>query len=616
MKLFIAEKPSVAKAIIGELGAIKKYQGYVECRGANVVTWCFGHLLEQAEPDYYTPENVPVSKKTGKKLWRMEDLPIFPTQWKLLPKSDKGVKAQLKVIKTLLAKADSVVNCGDPDREGQLLVDEILEFYNCKKPVSRFWVSAQDSTSIRKGLQTLKPNINYQGMKLAALGRSRADWLLGMNLTRVLTLSNNKLIAVGRVQTPTLALVANRDAQIKNFQSIPFYTFKAKVSSKNKSFLVSWVPSDNQKGLDDSNRLTDKTQALNILKRLQFQRSAKVIAYSESIKKVLQPKPYSLADIQLEASNKYGFSAQETLDTCQSLYEKHKCTSYPRSDCQYLPETQFTDAPEVIAAIEKNCPLLASISKKSNTTIKSEAWNDKKVTAHHGIIPTRQIVNWEDLNDQEQKIFLLVAKRYLAQFFEVHQFLSKKINIQIENETFSAIGKLPLKQGWKALYANEKDENEEKDTNQEIPALSENEVVSVLGVECKQEMTKPPKSFTEGTLIAAMEKIHTVVENPEHKKLLRQGDGIGTPATRAAIITELKKKKYLQSKGKLIHATELGVELLGLVPDLVKNPVLTAIFERKLQEVENGKGKLDEFLATQRKFIVSEINKAKSLGKV
>ena len=227
MRLFIAEKPSVAKAIVNELGVVKRNNGYIECSGQNYVTWCFGHLLEQAEPDAYTAEDIPVSKKTGKKIWRMQDLPIFPTQWKLLPKSDKGVKAQLKVIKTLIPKAQTIVNCGDPDREGQLLVDEILEFYGNKKPVLRFWVSAQDSASIRKGLGNLQPNSKYNGMKLAALGRQRADWLLGMNLTRALTLAHSsreerRLIAVGRVQTPTLQLVASRDLAIKNFKSIPF----------------------------------------------------------------------------------------------------------------------------------------------------------------------------------------------------------------------------------------------------------------------------------------------------------------------------------------------------------------------------------------------------------
>ena len=227
IKVFIAEKPSVAKAIINELGSVKKLNGAVLCKNNIYVTWCFGHLLEQAEPDAYLPEDIPVGKK-GNKIWRVQDLPIFPQKWILQPKKDKGVKAQLKVIKDLLTKADIVVNAGDPDREGQLLVDEILEHFKYKKTVQRFLVSAQDSASIRKSLTKIEPNSKYEGMKLAALGRSRADWLLGMNLTRALTLKKalsgeRTLIAVGRVQTPTLSLVAKRDQDIRNFKPIPFF---------------------------------------------------------------------------------------------------------------------------------------------------------------------------------------------------------------------------------------------------------------------------------------------------------------------------------------------------------------------------------------------------------
>lgn len=276
MKLWIAEKPSVAKAIKNELGLIKSGQGFYECKGGNIITWCFGHLLEQAEPDAYLPADIPVSAKSGKKIWRLNDLPIFPKIWKLQVKNDKGVKSQIKTIKTLLSKADSVVNCGDPDREGQLLVDEILEFYRYKKPVQRFWVSAQDSASIQKGLRSLQANEKFKGMMLAARGRSRADWLLGMNLTRALTLTHSskdkrELIAVGRVQTPTLALVAERDAAIKNFKPRPFYVFSAFLNAEGISFKASWRPKEGQGGLDESKdsltRLSLKTFLEGLLKR-------------------------------------------------------------------------------------------------------------------------------------------------------------------------------------------------------------------------------------------------------------------------------------------------------------------------------------------------------------
>lgn len=620
MKLWIAEKPSVAKAICAELGIVKKGAGFNECKGANVVTWCFGHLLEQAEPDFYTDADIPVNKK-GKKIWRMKDLPIFPKIWKLNAKNDKGVKAQLKIIKSLLSKADSVVNCGDPDREGQLLVDEILEFFKYRKSVQRFWVSAQDSASIRKGLASLQPNAKFKGMKLAAEGRSRADWLLGMNLTRALTLAHStkqqrRLIAVGRVQTSTLALVAQRDESVKNFKAVPFYNLRSLLSSGSASFTATWKPSEGQIGLDSEKRLISSEEAKKLFNELSNAQGATVLKAEKTAKKTSQPKVFSLADIQLEASNRFGFTAQETLDTCQSLYEVHKIASYPRSDCQFLPESQHSDAAPVLSAIAKTDPQLASLTQKANPNIKSATWNDQKITAHHGIIPTQQSADWSKLTEKEKKIYELIARRYLAQFFPEHSFDASSISLKIKNETFSANGKVTTNAGWKVVYGgfSDKEEKEEKEeSNQSLPALQEGTVIPVKKIEIVQDKTKAPAFFTEGSLIAAMEKIHNVVENPEHKKLLKDGDGIGTPATRAAIITELKNKGYLESKGKKIHATQEGVALLDLVPALVKNPVLTAIFERKLKEVEAGKTELESFLEAQKKFIQQEVSKAKAL---
>lgn len=606
IKVFIAEKPSVAKAIINELGSVKKLNGAVLCKNNIYVTWCFGHLLEQAEPDAYLPEDIPVGKK-GNKIWRVQDLPIFPQKWILQPKKDKGVKAQLKVIKDLLTKADIVVNAGDPDREGQLLVDEILEHFKYKKTVQRFLVSAQDSASIRKSLTKIEPNSKYEGMKLAALGRSRADWLLGMNLTRALTLKKalsgeRTLIAVGRVQTPTLSLVAKRDQDIRNFKPIPFFTIKCTVSNGSTDFSASWIPKNGQSGLDEERRLTDGTVAKSLVSRLQNQKTAKVLSFSKEIKQKTQPKVFSLADIQLEASSKYGFSAQETLDTCQSLYETHKLASYPRSDCQYLPESQWEESKTVLTAIAKTLPKFLPLIRQCNLQIKSSVWNDKKISAHHAIIPTGQAGSLEKLSDKEQKIYELLCLRYICQFYPPYKFYSTNVSLAVENETFIAKGTTTISPGWKAVIAQEKNEKEE-----EIPLLQEGQQLTLKDVKLQQEKTKAPPAFTEGTLIAAMENIHNAVEDPKDKKLLKDGDGIGTPATRAAIITELKRKGYLETKGKQIHATALGQQLLTVVPPLIKNPALTARFERVLKQVENKEVLLEQFLEIQKKFIRQEI---------
>lgn len=613
MKLFIVEKPSVAKAIVAELGSASRGDGFITCKDGSVVTWCFGHLLEQAEPDAYLPDNVPKTKKGGK-IWRMEDLPIFPKVWKLLPKSDKGAKKQLSTIGKLLKKADVVVNAGDPDREGQLLVDEVLEHFRYKGRVQRFWVSAQDSASIRKGLGNLRDNAKYAGMKLAAQGRSRADWLLGMNLSRAYTLSqqargNRELIAVGRVQTPTLALVAKRDAAIRHFKPIPFYVIKARLGG-DKPFAAVWEPGETQSGLDEQKRLIDKTVAAAVLKKLRSADQAKVVGCTRTPKKILQPKAFSLADIQLVASNKFGFSAEKTLNICQSLYETHKATSYPRTDCSFLPESQHADAGKVLAAIGKTAPSLSGLVSKCDVSIKSPTWNDKKITAHHGIIPTQQPTDWSKLSEDEKRIYLLIAARYAANFLPAHEYLACVIRLDIGGEVLAAKGRVVTKLGWKAVLIAD-DEEKSDEEGQTLPELKVGSTLPILGIDYKEDKTKPPAYFTEGTLIRAMENIHLVVDDPQSKKFLKEGDGIGTPATRAAIIAELKRKKYLEAKGKKIVATELGVHLLNLVPDVIQNPVLTALFERILRDVEVGKLPLDAFIEKQKQLVLNELERVK-----
>lgn len=611
MRLFIAEKPSVAKAIVAELGSASRGDGFITCKDGSVVTWCFGHLLEQAEPDVYLPDDVPRTKK-GSKVWRFEDLPIFPKTWKLLPKNDKGVKKQLATIEKLLKKASLVVHAGDPDREGQLLVDEVLEHFRYAGRVQRFWVSAQDSVSIRKGLANLQDNGKFVGMKWAALGRSRADWLLGMNLSRAYTLTQQaqgkkELIAVDRVQTPTLALVAKRDAAIRHFKPVPYFIIKTRLGG-DKPFTAVWEPSESQAGIDEQKRLVDRNIAAALQQRLKAVGQATVVSCSRTPKKIAQPKVFSLADIQLAASNQFGFSAEKTLNLCQSLYETHKATSYPRTDCSFLPESQHADATNVLTAIAKTMPSLASIVAKCDSSIKSPTWNDKKITAHHGIIPTQQATDGSKFSDEERKIYLLIAERYLANFLPAHEYLACSIELRIVTEHFSAKGRLVTKPGWKAV-TGAADEEKPDDEGQALPELKVGLKVPVSRIECKEERTKPPAAFTEGTLIRAMENIHQAVDDPQSKKFLKEGDGIGTPATRAAIIAELKRKKYLESKGKKIVATELGVHLLQIVPDVMKNPVLTALFERILREVEAGKVPLDVFIEKQKLLVINELNR-------
>lgn len=621
MRLFIAEKPSVAKAIAAELGVTKRAEGYIEC-GKDIVTFCFGHLLEYADPDSYLPNDIPMTS-TGKKRWRMQDLPIFPKKWIINPKADTGAKKQLKIIGDLLKKADNIVNAGDPDREGCLLVDEILDFYKNTKPVMRFWASAQDSTSIQKALANLKNNSEFKGWTMAANGRAQADWLVGMNLSRAYTLTAQEhgqkaLITIGRVQTPTLSLVVNRDIEIENFKPKNFYNIFAELQHENGKFKAKWQAAENQQGLDSEGRLIDLNCAKSIIQKIK-DKTGTITEYKQEAKKKNQPLAFSLSDITAIASSRFGYSADKTLKTCQSLYETHKLTSYPRTDCAYLPESQFIDAPKILNSLKSVLTQIynsnfASMIEKCDTNIKSPTWNDKKVTAHHGIIPTSQQKLEQPLNEKEKNIYEIIVRAYLAQFYPAHEYMQTSIKSIIENEIFIAKGQIITKNGWKNVYQHD-DDNKEKEENasQNLPKANNGDNVKVTNTIGQTAQTKPPARFTEGTLIRAMENIHKYIQNPEHKKLLKDGDGIGTSATRAAIIENLKTRGFLESKNKNIVSTMFGRNFVSILPESIKSPVLSAIFERILKDIECGKDSLESFIAKQQNFILKEMEKLKSL---
>lgn len=668
MKLFIAEKPSLARAIAEGIGIERREKTHLICRGGTVVTWCFGHLLELAEPDVYlggdtveafAPEAsanafsegysgkkgrgktrgsaASTRSGTGMKLrgkhksssrrpWRMEDLPILPDNWKVIPRSDSGAKAQLTAIRGLLKTASSVVNAGDPDREGQLLVDEVLEHCRCHLPVERFWASAIDPESVRRALRSLRPNTQYVGMRDAARGRSHADWLLGMNLTRLYTLreaakGRRFLVVTGRVQTPTLTLVAQRDYAVRNFVPVPYMNILADCAEQKPhaaTFSAKWKPEEGRKGLDAEGRLVDLEEGRRLVARLSEERTARVTASETTRKRERQPKCLSLADLQRAASKAHGFTAEHTLTVAQALYEKWKCASYPRTDCAYLPEAQWEDASRVLAAIGKSIPGAERICAKADPAIKSPTWNDKKVTAHHAIIPTGSPADWAKMSEDEHKVYILIAKRYIAQFLPVHELDETRLRIDIAGEPFEALGRVEVAIGWKILYrkqieaAREKDrarakEEGEPDVAQPVPRLSVGDTVDVRGVRGVETKTKPPAYYTEGTLIAAMESIHRAFSDPAVRARLKEADGIGTPATRAGIIAELRRRKLLVAEGKYLHCSPEGRELLLRVSPRMRSAVLTARFEEMLGEVEAGRMQLGDFEEQVRRFVRQEM---------
>jgi DNA topoisomerase-3 len=623
MRLFIAEKPSVARVLAAELGNPRKSDGYMQC-GTDFVTYAFGHLLEMAMPEVYNPEYA---------RWRAADLPIVPTDWKLLPKGDDGAKKQLALIGRMLKDATEVINAGDPDREGQLLVDEILTAYKYAGPVRRFWVSSQDSVSIQRGLKALKENVEFKGFADAALARGRADWLIGMNLSRAFTLSARRggadktLLTVGRVQTPTLAMVVARDREIEAFVPVSYITISAQFKHENGEFKARYKlptaatpdsdapsPEEPQDGRQDEDvakpvesRLTDPELAKKILSDVKGKTGIVVTCKTEE-KSDPPPRPFSLGTLTFAASKRWGYGAEEILKAAQNLYES-KLVSYPRTDCEFLPEAQHQDAPAVLAAMKTVFPQMAKLIDRADPKLKSRAWNDEKVTAHHGMIPTQHRGEVGRLPEIEANLYQLIARTYLAQFYPAHKYLATAVTVEVEGHTFAANGRVVVDPGWQAILkpdAPEKDKDDD-DAAQTLPAMMEGDKALCTKSDKKEKKTKAPPRFTEGTLVKAMETVHKFIDDPELKKLLKEEDGIGTPATRATIISELKRRTFLESKKKALVSTPLGRSLIDALPADVKSPVLTALYERDFKEIQAGRATIDDFLKKQTEFVVTQV---------
>jgi DNA topoisomerase-3 len=608
MRLFIAEKPSLGRAIAQYLPSKGISQGGGQGRGAthivagdDIVSWCFGHLLEMAEPDDYN---------AAYKRWSFNTLPIVPKEWRLLPR--ESAKAQINAIKLLLGKCDIVIHAGDPDREGQLLVDELLEHLGNKKPVQRIWLSALDESNVRKALANLKDNANYANLKASAEARQRGDWLVGMNLTRAYTLAGQQggyqgVLSIGRVQTPTLALVVNRDFSIDNFNPRDFYAVVAMMKAANGEFLARWKPSEDVP-VDESGRVIDQKIAEDIVIKTTG-KSGTVVSFAATKKKQVAPLPFSLSTLQAMANKKLGLGAQETVDIAQSLYES-KLTTYPRTDCNYLPESQFAEAAKILASLPSE---YEEFVKQADSSLKSVAWNDKKITAHHAIIPTGHRAN---LSGKQKQVFDLIVRAYLAQFFPAYTYCETNIVLDVNGETFTASGKVPLLPGWKIVYGAMDEEvtsvTKDKAEKQTLPLVKKGELVECKDAKVEFKKTTPPARYTEGTLIQAMTNIHNLVDDPELKKRLKETAGIGTEATRAGIIETLKKRNFIVEKGKQIMSTEAGRQLITALPNSVKSPGLTGLFEQLLDGIADGRFTMEQFLKKQSEFVTKFVNVAKT----
>lgn len=608
-RLIIAEKPDMGKKIASALAKPHKSgHGYIETQ-EGIVTWCIGHIMKAYDPEDYN--------KSWEE-WKLETLPLLIDDVQL--KIDSTKSSQFKIIKDLLGKCSEVIHAGDPGREGQLIVDEVLYYLKNKKPVQRILLYSLDQKSILQAFQKLENNQKFYNLYLAAVCRSFADWEIGINGTRAFTITAQKngykgVLSVGRVQSPTLAIVVQRDLAIENFVPHDYYVIQATFEHQNQSFLAYWKPNDqtSKSFLDNENRLIDFQHAQQITQKI-LGKNGIVKEFKENLGKENPPLPFSLSQLQIYANSKWGMSAKDVLDTCQSLYEHHELQTYPRTDCSYLPENQFGDASIILSHIEKSHPNLKGAVQGANSQLKSVAWNDSKLGEHFGLIPTKKEADLSLLNDKEKKIYQAVCERYISQFYPPCEFKTASILIECEQEHFKSNGKIILVPGWKSVFQNFEEDNNNTDEEEQIfPNISENQNVLCSKSQKKDKKTSPPAKFTEGTLIKAMTNVHTLVNDPEQKKKLKEKKGIGQEATRTQILENLFKRTLLIRQGKEITSSEAGRALVKVLPKKIIDPALTAIWEDALDKISTGQLSADSFKEKQKQWVIQVIEDVKKM---
>jgi DNA topoisomerase III len=597
MKLYIAEKPSLGLAIAEVLPRPhRKAPGCIYVGNGDCVSWCIGHLLEQAEPHNYD---------ASYKKWRLEHLPIVPQKWQL--KARASSRKQLAVLRKLVKAADELVHAGDPDREGQLLVDQVIDHLRVKgkkrEGIQRCLINDLNPAAVRRALKQQRDNREFVPLSTSALARSRADWLYGINMTRAYTLMGRKVgysgvLSVGRVQTPVLGLVVRRDEEIDRFVPKPFYEVIAHLKAPSgELFKARWQPSEAcSPWQDDEGRVLEKSLAENVCRRISGQFGT-VTGASRKEKSEPPPLPYNLSALQIDAARRFSLSAKQVLDACQSLYERHKLLTYPRSDCRYLPEEHFSEAPKILDALACNLPPLANAVKPADTAVRSKAWNSRRVAAHHAIIPTAKRAPAAKLSTVEQRVYELVARQYLAQFYPAHTFSDSQLDLNIAGGLFIARARQTLTQGWRELFSRAgESRNSQTPLNSRLPELVRGASCLCERGEMLEKQTTAPKPFTDASLLAAMTGIARYVQNPEVRKVLKETDGLGTEATRANIIELLFDRGFLRRSGKQIRATDAGRGLIQSLPGIATTPDMTARWETQLNTISQRTSSYTDFM--------------------
>ncbi|HCF2943228.1 TPA: DNA topoisomerase III [Pseudomonas aeruginosa] len=600
MRLFLCEKPSQGKDIGRILGATQRGEGCLNGSGVTI-TWCIGHLVEAAAPEVYD---------AALKRWSLEQLPIIPQQWRVEVKPKTAT--QFKVVKALLAKATHLVIATDADREGELIAREIIDLCGYRGPIERLWLSALNDASIRTALGKLRPSSDTLPMYYSALARSRADWLVGMNLSRLFTLlgrqaGHDGVLSVGRVQTPTLKLVVDRDREIAAFKSAPFWAIDVSLSTEGQAFSAQWVAPDGC--TDDAGRCLQQPVAQQAAQQIRAAGSAQVVSVETERVREGPPLLFDLGTLQEVCSRQLGLDVQETLQIAQALYETHKATTYPRSDSGYLPESMFAEVPTVLDSLLKTDPSLRPIMGQLDRTQRSRAWNDGKVTAHHGIIPTLEPANLSVMSEKERAVYRLIRAHYLAQFLPHHEFDRTVAELSCGQQKLVATGKQVVVKGWRlVLDEPEREGSADEDADasarsQVLPALREAMACQIAGADIKALKTMPPKPYTQGELVKAMKGVARFVTDPRLKQKLKDTTGIGTEATRANIISGLITRGYIVKKGRSIRASDAAFTLIDAVPAAIADPGTTAVWEQALDMIEAGQLTLDVFIGKQAAWI-------------
>jgi DNA topoisomerase-3 len=593
----LAEKPSVGRDIARVLHCHKKGNGYFE-GDKYIVTWALGHLVTLADPEAYDEKY---------KTWRLEDLPMLPSSLKLVVIKQTG--KQFQAVKAQLNRKDvkEIVIATDAGREGELVARWIIEKARVQKPIKRLWISSVTDKAIKDGFNKLRNGKEYENLYASAVARAEADWLVGINATRALTTKYNAQLSCGRVQTPTLAMIAKREEEIKNFK--PKLYYGVTVVTEHMKFM--WQDSKTK-----DTKTFDKDKADKILAGIK-NKSAEVFEVDKVYKKSYSPQLYDLTELQRDAHKIFGYSAKETLSIMQKLYEQHKLLTYPRTDSRYL-STDIVDTLQdrVKACSVKPYTKFTANILKSPIKVNKSFVDNSKVSDHHAIIPTEESAVLSSLSDKERKIYDLVVKRFLAVLYPLFEYEQTTVKAKIGQETFVAKGKRVLSQGWKEVYEN-RFEDEDESVEQTLPVVQKGDSLKILQVTQTKGETKPPAPFNEGTLLSAMENPvkYMADESKDLIQTIGKTGGLGTVATRADIIEKLFNTFLIEKKGKDIFITSKGRQLLELVPDELRSPALTAEWEQKLDSISKGSLNKQDFITEMRSYAKTVVNQIKNSDK-